>query len=963
MAFNEIKAAGNIIKSADWNDFVAFAELISGVSYDIYHSGSKYSLDYNWFQESSQKLSETVGDFTQVFNWYNDSYTTLEGVMESGQEYTSTYNWFVDSAQTLSAKLLDILNSGGKYTSDYLSGSKYTNAYSWYSESASKLSLGTSNYNWVAPTAVSGIQFAGIGMLSGALSIGIVNYIASTNALLNFAGSSNYSTHKITYADTTSTGHLTSSDWNKFNEISISGIKYTSTYNWFLESANKISTISGSLSDRIDLLGGAFDSELYATSANIIANYAKSTNIYNISWIDTFSGNIDSRIDAIESDTFDHTLYIVSSVAITRFASSANAFISSMSEINMLSDVDTASTSPARDEVLKWNGTKWVPAPYDYSFLFTFDTFSWSDTLDPQLMGSGSGIPISWHPIGSLTFTASYTNGPPSSVAVWVRSDDTYSWISGWTNNKFNMLDSPTSKAITESIYYPNDVNKTLTFYMSANTSTPKTVDITFRNLLYYGKSNAGSLVDSNLYSLAVSSLTTTANDRYNTFASVSPGVGEYVILAYPDSYGTMAEAGRFGYKRTADNTHMTALFNLQDLNPHTNAGGFKENYNIYKSEIANLGTGTLKTTSTTVINQIKYGYNASSSGFTKEFITNLTGADVSNDEDQAATYSVSPTASDYVFVAVPTRFNVTDIETGDKAFRYKRTGGLEATLSGSKVSSSAYWQNPCGYTENYNIFKSKVVGLPAGTVGFGMARLNLIHYGLTTTATGWTSSEITGLQASSSTTDNTQSWGTQLTPSAGEYVLFACPARLTDLAVGTDYESDGNVGTAFTFDGLTAAFQPIETVEVTNIYGFKENYDVYRSTITDIGDGIGTLVTLDARAITDYQYWGVDVDTSAAGWALADFETMCATGGGSKSTSTDITGAPQFTVTAGAGQYIWFCYPKRLGTVTFWVGGFEGGFQPVETVSLTNMNGWTEDYYCWRSTNANLGSTAVTTT
>jgi hypothetical protein len=462
---------------------------------------------------------------------------------------------------------------------------------------------------------------------------------------------------------------------------------------------------------------------------------------------------------------------------------------------------------------------------------------------------------------------------------------------------------------------------------------------------------------------MKASSLTTTSNDRYSTFNFLKPGSGECLILAYPDSYGTMAEGGRFGYQRTGiDNTHMTALFNLQNLDPHTNAAGYKENYNIYKSDIA-LPTGQLITTTTTVINQVKYGNNASGSGYTKEFITNLANADVDNDDDQAATYSVSPGASDYVFVAVPSRFDVTDAESDDRAFRYKRTGGLEATMSGTKVSSNASWTNPCGYTENYNIFKSKLTNLPAGTVGFGMSRLNLIHYGTTTTASSWTTSEITNLEVSSSTTDNTQSWSTKVYPDNTKYLIFACHARLTNLTVGTDYETNGNVGTCFTFSGLTAAFQTIATVEVTNIYGFKENYDVYRSTSLMLGSGGGLLVTSDSTATTNYQFYGVHTDTSAAAWTISDFMLMASQGDGGKSTSTDITGAPQFTVTAGAGQYIWFCYPKRLGTVTFWVGGFEGGFEAVQTVSLTNINGWSEDYYCYRSTNANLGSTAVTTT
>lgn len=67
------------------------------------------------------------------------------------------------------------------------------------------------------------------------------------------------------------------------------------------------------------------------------------------------------------------------------------------------------------------------------------------------------------------------------------------------------------------------------------------------------------------------------------------------------------------------------------------------------------------------------------------------------------------------------------------------------------------------------------------------------------------------------------------------------------------------------------------------------------------------------------------------------------------------------FTVTAGAGEYIWYMVPKRLGTCTFKAGGFDGGFPLYSTEALTNSSGYTEDYYIYRSDNQNLGNTTVT--
>ena len=71
-------------------------------------------------------------------------------------------------------------------------------------------------------------------------------------------------------------------------------------------------------------------------------------------------------------------------------------------------------------------------------------------------------------------------------------------------------------------------------------------------------------------------------------------------------------------------------------------------------------------------------------------------------------------------------------------------------------------------------------------------------------------------------------------------------------------------------------------------------------------------------------------------------------------------TKARTIDVNAGAGQYIIYALPVRLGTVEFFVSGFEGGFEPPARQQLTNASGYTEAYYVYRSTNANLGRTIV---
>lgn len=65
-------------------------------------------------------------------------------------------------------------------------------------------------------------------------------------------------------------------------------------------------------------------------------------------------------------------------------------------------------------------------------------------------------------------------------------------------------------------------------------------------------------------------------------------------------------------------------------------------------------------------------------------------------------------------------------------------------------------------------------------------------------------------------------------------------------------------------------------------------------------------------------------------------------------------------TLTAGAGQYIFYCFPASWGTPTFNVGGFDGGFELAATLSFTNGYGITTTYVIWKSDHPNLGSQTV---
>lgn len=66
--------------------------------------------------------------------------------------------------------------------------------------------------------------------------------------------------------------------------------------------------------------------------------------------------------------------------------------------------------------------------------------------------------------------------------------------------------------------------------------------------------------------------------------------------------------------------------------------------------------------------------------------------------------------------------------------------------------------------------------------------------------------------------------------------------------------------------------------------------------------------------------------------------------------------------VTAGDGQYIYYCLPTRYGKCTFTLGGLAGGFELVDTIDFTNASGYDKDkYYIYKSSYAKLGNPTIT--
>lgn len=236
----------------------------------------------------------------------------------------------------------------------------------------------------------------------------------------------------------------------------------------------------------------------------------------------------------------------------------------------------------------------------------------------------------------------------------------------------------------------------------------------------------------------------------------------------------------------------------------------------------------------------------------------------------------------------------------------------------------------------------------------------NYIYWGDSDVGSGFDEAEVeaiddeTGSRAISSDYTISKS----ITVGAGEYAAMACPASYTDMDTGSDYEDDGNRGTGFRFGGITCAMGAKEIVSVGNDAGnpLTENYDVYASSSTNLG--AGTFYSSTDNTAMNYLYYGVsdqaDPNTEAVIEALSESEIS--------GDNTQIWNE----LTAGVGEYLVFAFPKRLGEPDFKDNAtglpLDLYASSPQEASVTNANGWSEDYYVWRSQYANLGTITIYT-
>ena len=304
----------------------------------------------DWFEVSSASLSDHLADNTQAHSDYllnsgDDSSSgviTASGFMGSlsgsnisgGTIQVTTFA----GGTNATAVELEELTDGSTTTLHDHDDTYYTEAESNAISSSIIIHSNLTYYPSSLGKGISGAVLANtLHSANSALhTFSTVNYMTSTNSITRFADSSQYSTDKA--------------NWQAAFDHSGAaiGLYYPSALGKGVSGAVLANTLHSANSAL-----HTFDVTLYMTSANIIANYANSTNIYNTTWIDTFSGNVDTRIDALGGFLPANYMtsaniisnYVTSTNAISRYADSSNTQTKYMHSGLILNAISSTSIS------------------------------------------------------------------------------------------------------------------------------------------------------------------------------------------------------------------------------------------------------------------------------------------------------------------------------------------------------------------------------------------------------------------------------------------------------------------------------------------------------------------------------------------------------------------------------------------------------------------------------------------
>ena len=377
--------------------------------------------------------------------------------------------------------------------------------------------------------------------------------------------------------------------------------------------------------------------------------------------------------------------------------------------------VDTVGASV--NDLLTFNGTSFVPAPPDTTFVFSIADFDISGQGNSsQLIGSGV-----YKSSGAISFVASYNNGPPNGSPkppfVQLRTGSSAQTLQDITHSM--NASAFTNGTTGEDINYPSAVNHQLRFRLIATRSSDLDTDnsdqtVTFRNFLAFG----GLDTNTSLNSAKITTLSQ-SNAQLQSSTTVADTVttaldnDEFFCYAYRDALSDvkMVTCGSGPNRITVAMDHTDRADKTANVTSgisHTNTLGFTENYAIVASSGSNLDahstTFQTLTSDSVVFNYLHWGTSSNASLSSEDNVRNLDySSSFSNSIVDTSNPNILIVTGDFdafIYIGIPARYGVngTDFTLKDNS-----TNLAIALNSPTGISAS----NPVGFFEEYKLYRS----------------------------------------------------------------------------------------------------------------------------------------------------------------------------------------------------------------------------------------------------------------
>lgn len=367
--------------------------------------------------------------------------------------------------------------------------------------------------------------------------------------------------------------------------------------------------------------------------------------------------------------------------------------------------------SVSRDQVLKFNGSKFVAADEGTTFVFSIADFDTNDGTSPQLIGTGS-----WKAIGDLTFTATYNNGPPDGHSgASEGAPKITSIVDGSTSGSdmFPLSSSFSSGTNSRAIMFPPNSSDDIRFRLFASAGSDTSNSFSDQRIYFFNQFVYGDLSKNNGFNQAdirtlAAANTVTSNDTTRTLSSLSIGGSNYLAFAHRTGDTNVAQVycGSDPNRLTVamDRTDATTITPLKETVSYLNTAGFTENFFVYASKEQNIdahSTTFVTTTSTQKKNYIYWG-TGSSWVNNESNVESLTNKSTTYDDGSITgnTLSVGSFTSQYVILAIPNRY-------GDNDSEYQLKDNSTNLPFAFNQQSDVTITNAVGFQEDYSVYRS----------------------------------------------------------------------------------------------------------------------------------------------------------------------------------------------------------------------------------------------------------------